>query len=112
METKRRPRRLADVAVAVAVGVFCTWALFQSFVNHSGWQLSTSLVALVVAGAILCPVAVALTGLSQRLARPSEDFWGGGVGTRLIVMASLYGCASIAWGIAMISLFGTAPTAP
>ena len=106
-----RPRRLSDVLLAGAVGVVCSWAVLQSLVNHSGWQLAPWLVAVVILGALLCPVALSLTGWPQRLARPSAEFWGGGTSTRGIAAASLYACAILAWGIAAVVLFGTPPPA-
>jgi len=106
-----RSRRLSDALLAGAVGVVCCWAVLQSLVNHSGWQLAPWLVAVVIAGALLCPVTLSLTGLPQRLARPSAEFWGGGASTWGIAAASLYACASLAWGIAVVVLFGTPPAA-
>ncbi len=106
-----RPRRLSGALLAGAVGIVCSWAVLQSLVNHSGWQLAPWLVAAVILGGLLCPVALSMTGLPQRLAQPSAEFWGGGASTRGIAAASVYACASLAWGIAVVVLFGTPPAA-
>ena len=91
------------------VGIFCGWALFQSFVNHAGWQVSPPVFAMILAGVIVGPTALSLTGLPQRLGGPSADLWGGGAATRAAVAAAFYACLSIAWGMAIISFFGTKP---
>jgi len=106
--TEKRSR-LSDVLLAGGVGIFCAWAVFQSFVNHSGWLLAPWLVVATILGCIACPIAIALTGVPQRLARQAAEFWGGGAGTRAIGAGGCYGCVSIAWGIALVAMFGVGP---
>jgi len=102
-------RRFTDALFAAAVGIFCSWAVHQSFVNHDGWLLSSWSVPAVVLGGTLCPVALSLTHIPQTLGRKAAEFWEGGAFTRAIGAASLYACASIAWGIAVVLSLGTPP---
>jgi hypothetical protein len=78
-------------------------------VNHDGWILGPLLVVSIVAGEVILPMAMGLTGVPQALAREFAKFWGGGSGARVIGAASLYACASIAWGMALVLWFGTRP---
>ena len=90
---------LWEAVVPAAVGLFCAWATLQSFGNYSGWLLAPWLVAAIIAGEVICAVALSRTSLPRRF----------GGSTRSIEAAALYACASIAWGIALIQLFGTHP---
>jgi len=108
--SRRIRARLYAVIFPVGVGLFCSWAIFQSFVNYSGWLLEPWVVVAVVVGCVLWPVVVSLTGVTERLARPNAEFWHVDLrSTRRTIAASLYGCASIAWGMALVVLFGTKP---
>jgi hypothetical protein len=100
---------VSDIVLAVGVGLFCDWAVLQSFVNYFGWLLAPGWIAAVILGGMFCPIGLSLTGLPQRLARPNVEFWGGGALTRAVVAGSLYACLSIAWGIAIVLVFGTRP---
>jgi hypothetical protein len=104
-----RPWRLTDALLAAGVGLFCSWAVLQSLGNYSGWLLAPWLIVVIILGGVLWPVALSRTGIPQRLARPSAEFWGGGGATRAIGGGSLYACASIAWGVALVLLFGGHP---
>jgi hypothetical protein len=102
-------RRFADALFAAAVGILCSWAVHQSFDNHSGWLLSSWSLVAVVIGGMLCPMALSLTRVPQTIARKSAEFWEGGVLTRALTAASVYACASMAWGIAVVMSLGTPP---
>jgi hypothetical protein len=106
---KRVRDRPFEPLLAVAVGVFCSWAVLQSFVNASNWRLEPARVAAVVVGGTLIPVLVSLTPAPLRFARPSVEFFEGGAVTRAFVTGAVYGCASLAWGIAVVLLLGTSP---
>ncbi len=90
---------LWEAVVPAAVGLFCAWATLQSFGNYSGWLLAPWLVVAIVVGEVMCAVALSRTSVPRRF----------GGSTRSIEAAALYACVSIAWGIALIQLFGTHP---
>jgi hypothetical protein len=94
---------------AAAVGLFCSWAVLQSFVGHSGWTLGLAPLVAIVVGGTLLPVLVSPMALPDKLARAYAEFWETGAGTRALVRASVYGCISIAWGIALVTVLGVRP---
>jgi hypothetical protein len=102
-----RKSRRPQAVLATATGLFCSWALWQSFINHSGFIVPTWTMPVVVIGCVVLPIALSRTGLVERLARPNQEFWGGGPLTLIVIAASLYGCVAIAWGILVITMFGT-----
>lgn len=106
---KRVRERPFEALLAAAVGLFCSWAVLQSFVGHSRWALEPGALAAIVARGTLLPVLVSPSALPQKLGRAYADFWETGAGTRAMVRASVYGCVSIAWGIALVTLLGTPP---
>jgi hypothetical protein len=96
--------------LAVAVGLFCSWATLQSFGSAHGWTIGPALTIAVVAFEVASAFAVSLTEVPGRFARASAEFWEGGALTRLVVVASFYACASIASGTALVLIFGTRST--
>jgi hypothetical protein len=107
--------RPADSLLAIAVGPFCSWAVLQSFGGHAGWTITPVLVAVIVVGGTLCALATALTGVPRRIVRGGAYFWesvtpsAGVDGLNAFLAASFYACVSIAWGVALVLLFGTRP---
>ena len=71
-----RPRRLlgriSTALLPAGVGLFCSWAVLQSFGNYSGWLLAPWLIVAIVVGGMLWPVAVSLTGVPERLGPPER----------------------------------------
>jgi len=106
-------RQPAEYLVAAGIGLFCAWAVLQSFGGSAGWKIPPVVAASVVVGCPLVAEAIALTGLVQRLVRRGAYFWGGVLpagslaGAYAFMAASFYACASIAWGMAMVMLFGS-----
>ena len=104
-----RRSRLADALVASGTGIVCSWAVLQSFVNYSGFLVPGWVPIAVFIGGVLAAVATSLTGVPQFFARANADFWGGGAFTRAVVIAAFCAIASIVWGMALVSIFGTRP---
>jgi hypothetical protein len=98
-----------EALFAAAVGVFCSWAVMQSLVFNGPWRLGPVGAVVVVVGGTLLPVLASPTALPQKLGRAYAEFWETGAGTRALVRASVYGCVSIAWGMALVMLLGTRP---
>jgi hypothetical protein len=103
-----RARPLESV-FAAAVGLFCSWAVLQSFVFNGRWSLSILGSVVVAVGGMLAPVLVSPWELPQKMGRASAAFWETGAGTRALVRGSVYGCVAIAWGLAAVTLLGRGP---
>jgi hypothetical protein len=103
----REPARPQDVAKASLVGLFCSWATLQSFGPAHGFMLEPALVIAIVVAELASAIAVSLTAVPRKLANANAAFWGGGAVTRAITAGSVYACASIASGMALVVLFAT-----
>jgi hypothetical protein len=104
---KRLRQKPFESLFAAAVGLFCSWAVLQSLVFNGPWKLDPVVAVAVVVGGSLLPVLVSPMALPHKLARAYAEFWEMGAGTRALARASVYGCVSIGWGIALVTLLGT-----
>jgi hypothetical protein len=103
----KQPWRLGRIAGSALVGLFCSWATLQSFGHAAGWTMDPVLIVAIVVVELASAIAVSLTDVPQKLANASATFWGGGAVTSAIVAGSVYACASIASGMALVVLFAT-----
>ena len=100
---RARPR---EALFAAAVGLFCSWAVLQSFVFNDPADLGPFGLLAVVLGGMLLPVIASPLALPQKLGKASADFWDA-PGSSAVVRGSVYGCVAIAWGLVVVLLLRT-----